>query len=93
MNERLSKSLYSPEWDAFRAILKHLRESSGLTQVQLSGRLKQAQSFVSKVESGQRKLDLRQFVIYVRALGADPAQVFAQFLEAFESEAIKSRPK
>ena len=50
-----------------------------MTQSDVAARLKQPQSFVSKVEKGQRKLDLRQFVIYVRALGADPVQVLKRF--------------
>ena len=84
MKKRLSKSLYTPEWDALCAILKRLREAQKLTQQQLSDGLKQPQSFVAKVEAGQRKLDLRQFVIYTRALKADPSRVMRKFLKAFD---------
>jgi transcriptional regulator with XRE-family HTH domain len=37
--------------------LKELRENMGLTQVELAARLKVTQSFVSKYESGERRLD------------------------------------
>lgn len=84
MKQRLSKSLYTPEWDTLCSLLRQLRESKELTQAELSTLLKQPQSFVSKVESGQRKLDLRQFVIYVRALDRDPIQVFRQFVKTFD---------
>ena len=84
--KRLSKSLYTPEWEALCEILKSLRESKGLTQIGLSNLLRQPQSFVSKIEAGQRKLDLRQFVMYVRSLDADPVRVLRLFLKAFESE-------
>ena len=93
LKKRLSKSLYTPEWETLCAILKRLRESSGLTQMELSSLLKQPQSFVSKVESGQRKLDLRQFVIYVRTLDADPREVMKQFLEFIESATEETRTK
>jgi transcriptional regulator with XRE-family HTH domain len=83
LKARLSKSLYTPEWEELCAILQELRESKDLTQMQLSALLRQPQSFVSKVEKGQRKLDLRQFVLYVRALDADPIQVLKRFLESF----------
>ena len=86
LKKRLSKSLYTPSWAALCLLLKRLRESKGVTQVELSSLLKQPQSFVSKVESGQRKLDLRQFVIYVRALNCDPIQAFRQFVKAFDVE-------
>ena len=84
LKKRLSKSLYTPEWDALCAILKRLREAQDLTQAELSEGLKQPQSFVAKVEAGQRKLDLRQFVIYTRALKADPIRVMRQFLKVFD---------
>jgi transcriptional regulator with XRE-family HTH domain len=82
--KRLSKSLYTPEWEALCAILQRLREDKGVTQMELASLLKQPQSFVSKVESGQRKLDLRQFVIYVRSLDADPIRVLRSFLKNFD---------
>lgn len=85
MKQRLAKSLYTPSWAALCQLLKELREKKGLTQTELSALLKQPQSFVSKVERGERKLDLRQFVIYVRALDGDPIQVFRRFVKAFDA--------
>jgi len=52
--------------------------------MELAELLNQPQSFVSKIESGQRKLDLRQFVIYLRALDADPVEVLGEYLKAAE---------
>ncbi|MGH8047967.1 MAG: helix-turn-helix domain-containing protein [Chthoniobacterales bacterium] len=84
MKKRLTKSLYSPEWEACCIVLKDLREANGITQTDLSTRLGMPQSFVSKVESGQRKLDLRQFSIYVRSMGEDPIEVFSKLLSAMD---------
>lgn len=94
MKKRLSKSLYTPEWEALCLILRRLREAKGITQIALSNTLKQPQSFVSKVESGQRKLDLRQFVIYVRGLDADPVQIFRRYLQDFDvAESASPKPR
>jgi predicted transcriptional regulator len=82
----LAKSLYTPEWDYLCDMLTQIRVEQGVTQVELASRLGQPQSFVCKVESGQRKLDLRQFVIYVRCLNGSPVDVLAAFMEAFPSE-------
>lgn len=50
-----------------------------------------AESIVAKLEAGQRKLNLRQFVIYVRALDGNPIRVMRHFLKALdESEGKKS---
>ena len=85
MKQPLAKSLYTNEWAALCSLLKQLREDKPLTQIELSDLLKQPQSFVSKVERGERKLDLRQFVTYVRALEADPIRVFRRFIKAFDA--------
>ena len=82
--KKLTKSLYTPEWLALCDRLRELRESKGVTQIELAQRLKQPQSFVCKVEAAQRKLDLRQFVIYVRALDGDPLRIMRQFVNSFD---------
>lgn len=82
----LRKSLYTPEWEFLCDMLTQIRLEHGVTQVELASRLGQPQSFVCKVESGQRKLDLRQFVIYVRCLNGSPVHVLAAFIEAFPPE-------
>jgi transcriptional regulator with XRE-family HTH domain len=82
----LSKSLYTLEWESLCEQLAQIRVEQGLTQMELALRLGQPQSFVCKVESGQRKLDVRQFVIYVKCLGASPVEVLANFMDAFPNE-------
>jgi transcriptional regulator with XRE-family HTH domain len=52
------KALYSREQERLVAMLRELRERSGLTQVEVAKRLRRPQSFVSRYESGQRRLDL-----------------------------------
>ncbi len=84
LKKRLSKSLHTPEWEFLRVMLKRMRKEQGFTQSQLSSALDQPQSFVHKVETGERKLDLRQFVLYVRALNADPIRTLRLFLKAFD---------
>lgn len=58
------------------------RKSVGLTQVGLAERLGRPQSFVSKYERGERKLDVIEFCEVCRALGIDPVA----FLQRFCSE-------
>ena len=57
---RMDKSIHTAEYAAVLALLREGREAAGLTQVQLAKRLKQSQSFVSKVEVGERRLDVVQ---------------------------------
>jgi transcriptional regulator with XRE-family HTH domain len=67
------KSLRSPEHDFLIDLLVSARKNSGLTQQALAERLGRPQSFVAKVEGGERRLDVIEMIAIARALGADPA--------------------
>jgi transcriptional regulator with XRE-family HTH domain len=53
---------------------------ANLTQVELAKRLGKPQSVISAVEAGTRRLDLVEFLVIVRALGADPVEIFAEIV-------------
>lgn len=55
------------------------RRSAGLTQAELSQRLKRPQSFVSKYERGERRLDVVEFGDVAKALGIDPLRFLRRF--------------
>ena len=57
---------------------------AGLSQRQLSARLRRPHNFVVKVEGGQRGLDVVEAVEIVRALGRDPAEFFAEFCSVLD---------
>jgi transcriptional regulator with XRE-family HTH domain len=56
-----------------------VRKGAGLTQVGLADRLGRPQSFVSKYERGERKLDVIEFCEVCRALGMDPVAFLRRF--------------
>jgi transcriptional regulator with XRE-family HTH domain len=61
------------------------RERQGLTQAELASRLGKPQSFVSKYESGERRLDVMEFVFVCDALGVEASVLFNSILgEAYE---------
>lgn len=66
--------MHDPRYAELRALLVMARESAGLTQTGLAGRLRKPQSYVSKYERGERRLDIVEFIDITRALGVDPAQ-------------------
>jgi transcriptional regulator with XRE-family HTH domain len=75
LKKRLTKSLYTARGEMLLATLKRLREKRGLTQAQLAKRFGRPQSLVAKIESGERKLDVCQFIDYMETLEADAASV------------------
>jgi transcriptional regulator with XRE-family HTH domain len=69
----MPSSLHSQSYQAFRALLISSREAAGLTQVQVAERLGKPQSFVSKYERGERRLDFSEFVELSDVLDIDVA--------------------
>ncbi len=64
----MKKAIYTDENRVFLELLREQRERAQLTQAQLAERLKATQSYVSKVERGERRLDLVQLNAYCEAL-------------------------
>ncbi len=58
------------------------RNLAGKTQKQLSDDLKKTQSFVSKYETFQKKLDLSEFIEICRVLKCDPSEVLRSAINA-----------
>lgn len=73
----MPKSAFSRKHEHFRRLLAEARRGAGLTQVALAKKLGRPQSFVSKFERGERRLDVIEFLDVARALRVDPAQVIA----------------
>lgn len=69
-------------YQRFRILLVEARKGAGLTQAELSRRLIRPQSFVSKYERGERRLDVVEFGAVAKAIGVDPLR----FLRRFYSE-------
>lgn len=54
----MGKSIRTREYQSFAVKLKRARLEAGLTQVQVSKKLKRPQSYISKVEAGEQRLDI-----------------------------------
>jgi transcriptional regulator with XRE-family HTH domain len=62
------------------AALIAARESIGLSQRELAKRLDRAHSFVGKIESGERQLNVLEFCEYADVLGADATELLRSVL-------------
>ncbi|MFI7165299.1 helix-turn-helix domain-containing protein [Rhodococcus erythropolis] len=71
----MEKSIYSAEYQQLCALLRQLRLDAGLTQVDVASRLDAPQSFVSKYESGERRLDIAEAKDVATALGVTLGQI------------------
>ncbi len=69
----MRKSVHSEAQKALGKMLREARLTAGLTQAQLASQLRKRQSFVAKVEIGERRVDVVEFIEITRVLEADPA--------------------
>ncbi|EGT7585134.1 helix-turn-helix transcriptional regulator [Salmonella enterica] len=68
-------SIYSDEYQLVINTLRNERIKKGLTQKQFADLLGKPQSFISKVESGERRLDFVEFIHLARLLSLDPCEI------------------
>ena len=61
-----------------QGLLAECRKAKKLTQVELADVLGKPQSYVSKYETGERKLTVGDFVIVCAAMGYDPKAVIGR---------------
>lgn len=76
----MAKAKFTPTYARFRQLLVQSRQSAGLTQVDVARRLKRHQSYVSKVESGERRLDVAEYIEFARAIGVDPVRLLKKLV-------------
>lgn len=69
------KSIFTARYQRLRTLLVEARGTVGLTQAQLASKLSRPQSFVSKYERGERRLDLIELMEVCDALGVQPTQI------------------
>lgn len=71
----MTRSQFSAGYERFRELLIAAREDAGFTQQQVAERLKRPQSFVSKYERGERRLDVVELIEIATALGTEASSI------------------
>lgn len=77
----MPRSLHS---DAYKVLIEELVKARGaqrLRQADLARRTGKPQSFISKVERGERRIDLVEFCLLAEGLGMDPVILFQSIVE------------
>ncbi|TCU20514.1 helix-turn-helix domain-containing protein [Rhizobium sullae] len=78
----MAKTLGTERHRALIALLIEKREASGLTQTELADKLGEYQSFVARLESGQRRVDVIEFLELARILNFDPFDALHRLAQA-----------
>lgn len=67
----MEKSQHTSAYKKLTAALRRARADAGLTQAEVAERLGLYASFVSKVESGERRLDVVELAQFCKAYGVE----------------------
>jgi len=67
----MEKTQHTNTYKKVTAALRAARETAGLTQAEVAEKLKVYASFVSKVESGERRIDVVELASFCRLYGVE----------------------
>lgn len=79
---KLEKTLATARHRHLIALLIEARERAGLTQTQLAEAIGEYQSFVARLESGQRRVDVVELIHLAEVLECDPIDIVNRVKEA-----------
>lgn len=82
----MPSSVFTPEYTRFCELLIQQRQQTGMTQTELAEELGRPQSFVSKYERGERRLDLIEFLEIAHVLKIDPCNFITRLQRATTNE-------
>lgn len=72
-------ALHDKQYRRFVRLLREARDSSGLSQAAVAKAIGRSQRFVSRCETGERRVDVVEFRDFCRAYGLPPEH----FLDGF----------
>lgn len=87
-----TKAQHGAAYRRLLPLLRALREEAGLTQRDLGAALGKPQSWVYNCESGNRRVDVTEFVAWARACGADPGAALARLMATLPVPTVR-RPQ
>ncbi|MBX3027065.1 helix-turn-helix transcriptional regulator [bacterium] len=74
----MTRSVFTGRYERLRKLLVGARKAAGMTQAELAAKLRRPQSYVSKYERGERRLDVIEFLEVAKAVGADPVAILQE---------------
>jgi transcriptional regulator with XRE-family HTH domain len=81
----LEKSIFSREYEVFCRLLRTVRQEAGLSQYSMADRLQTTQSWISKCERGERRIDAVELRRFCMAMGIRPDAFMRRLDEAIQA--------
>lgn len=83
---KMTRSVFLHSYSVLTQCIVDARTAAGVTQVELAKRLRRPQSFVAKVEGGDRRLDVIEFLQITTALNVEPEPIVRAVSAALDKD-------
>ena len=80
----MAKAQHNNLYQVLPVFLRQLRESKGLTQRDIGAKLNKPQSYIFNCETGNRRVDVTEFISWVKACEVAPEKAFKMLLKELE---------
>jgi transcriptional regulator with XRE-family HTH domain len=87
----MRKSVFTSQYKNLVASLVEMRKTAGLTQRELADRLGRERSFIARVETGQRRVDLVELVWWCEACDADATAKVSELVDQIRDRKHRGR--
>ena len=86
----MKKTIHTRQSHCVRAALVKLRQRARLTQRQLARKLGREHSLISRLELGERRVDVVEFFWICQACGADPVRTAGSLMRQLAKIKVES---
>ena len=80
----MTKSIFTSNYQLLLKLLISARKKAKITQQELAKKLGKNQSYISKYENSERRLDLIEVITITRAIGINPTEILEDLLKEWK---------
>lgn len=81
----MTKSIFTNNYQLLLQLLVATRKKANITQQELAKKLGKNQSYISKYENSERRLDMIEVIAIVKAMGANPNELMNNILKEWKN--------
>ena len=85
----MTKSIFTNNYQLLLQLLVTARKKSGITQQQLAKKLGKNQSYISKYENAERRLDIIEVIAISKAINFNPVELMNDILKGCINSNLK----